>query len=433
MRAGETGRGARLGVCCALLLASGLSIISAEASETIHQYDELGRLKSVTSTDGTVVIYTYDAAGNRRSIATTAPTPNVPAGALALTAPSYSVNEGGGSISISVARTGGSGGAVSVTYSTSNGTASAGSDYTTTSGTLSWAAGNTANQTFTIPIANDATFEGDETLAMTLSAPTGGATLGSPSSATLTIVDNDPAPPAGTLQLAASSHSVTEASGSVAITVTRSGGSFGALSVSYGTSDGSAVSGSDYTSTGGTLNWANGDASSKSFSVPIVDDATVESTENFTVSLASIVGALGSPTSATVTIGDNDIPTITIANGGYTRQGSAGAVAIYELSSTGDILGTPVGPLVDDGDWLSPKTQMSRFDARATWTGGGHCSGPLGTWVNLSSNVSWNARVGNTSALTIGDCFFTLDIRDTTTGAILGTAAIRLTAVDTPP
>jgi hypothetical protein len=68
----------------------------------------------------------------------------------------------------------------------SNGTASAGSDYTSTSGTLTFNQGETS-KTISIPIVNDGVFEADETVNITLSSPTGGATLGTPATATLTI------------------------------------------------------------------------------------------------------------------------------------------------------------------------------------------------------------------------------------------------------
>jgi hypothetical protein len=102
------------------------------------------------------------------------------------------VNENGGSILITVTRTGGSSGAVGVSYATSNGTAIAGSDYTATSGTLNWTNGDNSNKTFSVPVLDDSTYEGNETVNLAISNPTGGATLGSPSTAVLTILDDDP-------------------------------------------------------------------------------------------------------------------------------------------------------------------------------------------------------------------------------------------------
>ena len=91
-------------------------------------------------------------------------------------------------------RTGGSSGAVSVSFATSNGTATASGDYTAVSQTVSFANGDTANKTISIPIINDTTAEANETVNLTLSNPTGGA-IGSPNPAVLTITDNDaPAP-----------------------------------------------------------------------------------------------------------------------------------------------------------------------------------------------------------------------------------------------
>ena len=112
-------------------------------------------------------------------------------GTLQLSAATYSVNENVGTATITVSRTGGSSGAVGVNYATSNGTATAGSDYTAASGTLNWADADAANKTFTVPIIDDAATEASETVNLTLSAPTGGATLGTPSTAVLTITDND--------------------------------------------------------------------------------------------------------------------------------------------------------------------------------------------------------------------------------------------------
>lgn len=111
-------------------------------------------------------------------------------GLLQFDSTSYSVDENQGKATITVTRTGGSAGAVAVDYATSDGTAFASSDYTAASGTLTFADGQTS-ATFTVPIIDDASVEGNQTLNLTLTNATGGATLGTPAAATLTIVDND--------------------------------------------------------------------------------------------------------------------------------------------------------------------------------------------------------------------------------------------------
>ncbi|HKU74722.1 MAG TPA: choice-of-anchor Q domain-containing protein [Pyrinomonadaceae bacterium] len=117
--------------------------------------------------------------------------------ALQFSVPSYAVVEGSELVTITVTRIG-SGGTASVNYSTSNGTATggvscgSGIDYVTTSGTLSWATGETNAKTFTVAICEDAVNEPDETVNLSLSAVTGEASLGSPRIAVLTIADAGP-------------------------------------------------------------------------------------------------------------------------------------------------------------------------------------------------------------------------------------------------
>jgi hypothetical protein len=79
-------------------------------------------------------------------------------------------------------------GPVSVRYSTANGTATAPADYTATSGTLTFAAGQT-RRTVSAAVVPDALPEDDETFRLVLSAPSG-VTIGD-GSGTATVVDND--------------------------------------------------------------------------------------------------------------------------------------------------------------------------------------------------------------------------------------------------
>ena len=94
-----------------------------------------------------------------------------------------------------VDRFGGSDGTVTVAYTTQDATAVAGTDYTATSGTLTFAPGVTS-QTLSIPTLVDPNASGSLSLDLVLQAPTGGATLGLTDIAALTIT---PAPPPTTL------------------------------------------------------------------------------------------------------------------------------------------------------------------------------------------------------------------------------------------
>jgi uncharacterized repeat protein (TIGR01451 family) len=214
-----------------------------------------------------------------------------------------------------------------VNYASSDGSATAGLDYSgEASGTLTFAPGDTS-RTFSVLIINDALYEGSENFYLVLSNPTNGASFGSPSTAMVTITDNDPAP---TLQFSSASYSIGEAAGSVTITVTKAGTSLLTHAVNYATSDGSAAAGSDYTSASGTLTFAPA-VISQTFSVTIVNDTIYESNESFNLTLSSPTNGidLGSPSSAAVTINDNDLaPTLQFSTASYSVGEDAGSVSI---------------------------------------------------------------------------------------------------------
>jgi plastocyanin len=228
------------------------------------------------------------------------------AGSLGFSAATYSVSEKGGSAPITVHRTGGATGAVSVHYATSNGSAIAGTHYRSTSGTLNWVDGDSAGKSFSVQVLDDGVADGTHTVNLSLSSPAGGASLGT-SSAALAITDADAGAGAGTLQLSSAAFSVSEKGGSAPISVTRSHGSAGAVSVHYATSGGTAVAGTNYTSTSGTLNWADGDAAAKTFNVAVLDDGVVDGSHTVNLALSSPTGgaALGTA-SAVLTITDAD-------------------------------------------------------------------------------------------------------------------------------
>ena len=93
-------------------------------------------------------------------------------------------------------------------------------------------------------------------------------------------------------------------------TVTLDETASGTVTVDYSTSDGSADAGDDYTAKSGTLSFSAGETS-KTISIAIEDDTQNESDETFTVTLSNASGADLGTTSATGTIRNRHVATLT--------------------------------------------------------------------------------------------------------------------------
>ena len=125
----------------------------------------------------------------------------------------------------------------------------------------------------------------------------------------------------GDVQFDAASYSVNEGAGDASVDVVRVGGSDGRITVDYATANGSAISGTDYTSRNGTIEFLDGERR-KTIIVPIINDVIEEPTESFSVGLSAAKpanlntyvtekesdanGLLGSIVTTTVSIIDND-------------------------------------------------------------------------------------------------------------------------------
>lgn len=117
-------------------------------------------------------------------------------GILLMNNASLSINENTPSTDITIRRASGNEGAVSVMLTSANGSATSGQDYQAISQVVSFANGENM-KTVPLMVMDDQTFEGNETLSLSLSSPTGGAVIGSPSTTAVTIVEDDPDPNAG--------------------------------------------------------------------------------------------------------------------------------------------------------------------------------------------------------------------------------------------
>jgi hypothetical protein len=215
-------------------------------------------------------------------------TPVVMPGTISLASATSTVAQSAGTVSVIVSRSGGTSGNVSVNYATADGTAVGGTDYSKTSGSFVWNDGDATTRTITVPITVSPGFTGTRTFTIGLSGAANGASLGTASDAVS--ITGSGAPQPGALTLTASAFSVAQTVGSVTLSVSRSGGSSGAVGVSYATSDGTALAGTDYTAASGALSWASGDASTKTVTITVTSSPGFAGTKTFTLGLSNATG-----------------------------------------------------------------------------------------------------------------------------------------------
>ena len=216
-----------------------------------------------------------------------------------------SIVEGNGgtkTVTVVISLTTGSKDPVSVNWATAAGSASAGADFTAASGSVTFAPWETV-KTITVVVAGDAAFEPDETFTITLSGASGAPILDP--SALVRIVNDDAAPPTVTV-VATDASGAEPGSNTITFTLTRGGDSAPAITVDLGWS-GTAGSG-DRTGTVTAVTFAAGQTTA-TITITPTDDQLVEGSETVVLTVQAGVGYLvGSPSSATATIVDDDVP-----------------------------------------------------------------------------------------------------------------------------
>jgi hypothetical protein len=233
---------------------------------------------------------------------------------------------GANAFQITVNRTAGAAGQVTVDYNTADGTAVAGQDYAATHGTLVFVPGQTS-QTIIVPILNPSS-PIPKSLVLTLSNPTGGASLASPSSQVL-VTPSFP----GLFSIASTGTTAPANAGAFQITVTRTAGAAGLVTVDYNTTDGTAVAGQDYTPTFGTLVFQPGQTS-QTITIPILNPQSQ--------TLKTLVVTLSNPTGgARLAFPSSQILTITP---GATIPPNATPNQCFVMQLYRDLLGREVDP-----------------------------------------------------------------------------------------
>ena len=195
---------------------------------------------------------------------------------------------------------------VSVHYATSNGTAVAPGDYTSQSGTITF---NPTETYIEMPVTliDDALQEPTEQFNLTLSSPVS-ATLGTPATATMSIIDDDEPP---NVALSSDSFVVNENAGPATVTVLLDDPSDTTVAVDYWTKNITAIAPGDYTAIPTTTLTFNPGETQKTFNITINNDALQEFSESARVRIDDPTNAvLSTPNDAILAIIDDDTPPV---------------------------------------------------------------------------------------------------------------------------
>ncbi len=216
------------------------------------------------------------------------------------------------------------------------------------------------------------------------------STLGKFSSAFLALAVGvmDVAAQSGVFRLSSGSYSVKEAGPAAMITVSRTGGSSGTVTVNFQTVDqaNEATSGVDYIPTNGSLTFPQG-VTSQSFGVPILQDAVHETNQTILVELTGVEGgtaSLGSIYFATITITDDDACGYIVTPS--TRTHNAGEAGVFSFNAS-----------ATEGCPLTPFSNVA-------WLGVLGVNGEIVDY-SLDANSGSTARTGK---ITVGNKTFTV-------------------------
>jgi ribosomal protein L35AE/L33A len=216
---------------------------------------------------------------------------------------------------------------VSVGFSMSDGTATSGSDYVATSGSLNFPPGTTT-QTVPVTILGDLLNEANESFFLNLAIPVN-ATI-SDGQGVCTINDNDPMP-----ELAIADVAVTEGDSGTTdavLTLTLSAVSGQIVTVDYATTNVTAMAGTDYIATNGTVSFEPGETV-RTITVKIIGDVFNEVAETLFVSLSEPGNAILTVSQGEITIlNDDPLPTLAIHDTTVTEGNSGTVNALFDVS-----------------------------------------------------------------------------------------------------
>ncbi|MFN7715339.1 MAG: ELWxxDGT repeat protein, partial [Pseudanabaenaceae cyanobacterium] len=286
-------------------------------------------------------------------------------------------------------------------------------------GTVSFAPGETS-KTITINVSGDTTLENDESFTLTLSNNSANTSI-TTASAIGTIRDDDPAP---TLAITPLNASQKEGSGNTpfTFTVTRTGNTRRASAVDYAVA-GSGVSEANAVDFGGvlptgTINFKSGEIS-KLVTINVNGDQTVETNENFTVTLSNPTNNTTITTAtATGLILNDDLPRVTLSLSPVQINENGGGTATIQAT-----LSTPFYQNVTVDLGLFGGTAIRGVDYNVT-----------NTLVILAGSISVTAPISIVDdALSEGNETYTIDVISVVNGVEQDSQRVSGTIIDNDP
>jgi hypothetical protein len=221
----------------------------------------------------------------------------------------------------------------------------------------------------------------------------------------------------GMFSFNSSAYTVQNGNGVATISVSRLGGTNGVAQVSYATvAGGTAVNGMDYTAASGTLVWASGQSGTKTFTITILSNSTVQSnvTVNLSLSSPSSGSALGVPSAAVLTILQPPIAAWKLAYFGANANNAAVAGDSADPQQDGIVnlmaYAYAFSPLVNNSDPFTGGLAHNQFQlhfprntSASDLTYNIQASPDLSLWTNLLTYAAATGWVTNVPGVAISE------------------------------
>lgn len=224
---------------------------------------------------------------------------------------SQTVSEGVGSVTVNISISNPNSSPTDVDVALVSSTATNGSDFTFSSPTtVSFPANSSTSQSVTLPITDDLITEGTENIVLQLQNPSNSASIGTISTHTINITDNDVSSNP-VVSFVSSGIVVDESAGTILVELEIIGGNSNATSVEVALGSSTAALGSDFTyTTPTTVTFPANSSTNQSIVVGITDDAILESSETIVLNLQNPTNnaTLGTNGTYTIEITDNETP-----------------------------------------------------------------------------------------------------------------------------